>query len=141
MDPFMFLLPHHLQQLFKKKKTKGSRRFESDASAPALARPDGSAGGEDADAPDSAPAFEVFPADPAIRGAWFSLTIREREVIALICMGHRNYEVASMLGIEYGTVQTHLQNIFHKFQLRSRKEIRAALQSWRAEEWWTIHHR
>ena len=84
--------------------------------------------------------FEVFPEDPAVRKQWFSLTIRERQVVALVCMGHRNYEIASILNVEYSTIQTDLQNIFYKFGLRSRQEIRTALMSWPAEEWWNYHH-
>ncbi len=84
--------------------------------------------------------FEIFPEDAAVRKQWFSLTIRERQVVALVCMGHRNYEIASILGVENSTIQTHLQNIFRKFDLRSRTEIRKALISWPAEEWWNYHH-
>ena len=84
--------------------------------------------------------FEIFPEDAAVRKEWFSLTIRERQVVALVCMGHRNYEIASILGVENSTIQTHLQNVFRKFGLRSRNEIRTALISWPAEEWWKYHH-
>ena len=84
--------------------------------------------------------FEIFPEDEAVRKQWFSLTIRERQVVALVCMGYRNYDIASMLGVSYPTIQTHLQKIFHKFGLRSRNEIRVALVSWPAEEWWSYHH-
>ena len=84
--------------------------------------------------------FEIFPEDEAVRKQWFSLTIRERQVVALVCMGHRNYEIASILGVENSTIQTHLQNIFRKFDLRSRGEIRTALISWPAEQWWNYHH-
>ena len=84
--------------------------------------------------------FEIFPEDEAVRKQWFSLTIRERQVVALVCMGHRNYEIASILGVENSTIQTHVQNIFRKFDLRSRGEIRTALISWPAEEWWNYHH-
>jgi len=84
--------------------------------------------------------FEIFPEDAAVRKQWFSLTIRERQVVALVCMGHRNYEIASILGVENSTIQTHLQNVFRKFDLRSRGEIRTALISWPAEQWWHYHH-
>ncbi len=140
----MFFLPRHLQQLFKKNKRRGKRAFAADVVAPELNQqgkpPETQGWRGDAGEGTAPPEFEVFPADPSIRKRWFSLTIREREVAALVCMGYRNYEVAAMLGVGYGTVQTHLQNIFYKFDLRSRKEIRAILKSWPAEEWWTQHH-
>jgi DNA-binding CsgD family transcriptional regulator len=147
----MNLLPRHLQQLFKKKKGGRKRRFALVASALNLVRPSNQPQAEPlaalekaeqdpTDQPNYSPDFEIFPADPAIRKPWFSLTIREREVAALLCMGYRNYDVAAMLGVEYSTIQTHLQNIFYKFELRSGKEIRQALTSWAAEEWWKAHH-
>src|SRR5690242_17470800 len=61
---------------------------------------------------------------------WDSLTRREQEVVALVCLGQRNYEIAEILSIEIGTVKAHLQNIFTKYDLRIRKELRLALQTW-----------
>ncbi len=123
----MFLLPRHLQKLFQKKKGKDRRTFAEQVETVETIE------GTQAD-------FEIYPEDISVRKRWFSLTVREREVVALVCMGYRNYEIASMLGIGYGTVQTHLQNIFYKFHLRSKNEVRAALKSWPAEEWWRRHH-
>lgn len=70
---------------------------------------------------------------------WDSLTEREQEVTALACLGCRNYEIAETLGISHETVKTHLQNIFTKFDIRSRKELRLALKDWRFKEWWESH--
>jgi len=71
---------------------------------------------------------------------WDSLSEREQEVTALACMGYRNYEIAETLSISHETVKTHLQNIFNKFDIRSRKELRLALRDWRFDEWWDVHH-
>jgi DNA-binding CsgD family transcriptional regulator len=139
----MPLLPLWLQQLFRKKKDTDGRAFASEVDTLELVSTD-----TRSDEPEgiqtskkTAPQeFEIFPEDPAIRKQWFSLTVRERQVIALVCMGYRNYEIATILGIGYPTIQTHLQKIFKKFSLRSRQEIRAALVSWPAEEWWNYHH-
>ncbi|HLO14315.1 MAG TPA: helix-turn-helix transcriptional regulator [Anaerolineales bacterium] len=145
----MFLLPPFLQRLFKKKKGKDKRAFASEVAGLELTTQDTQsaewmdfeeAGGNQIDKKTTSQEFEIFPADPAVRKQWFSLTIRERQVVALVCMGYRNYDIASMLGVSYPTIQTHLQKIFHKFGLRSRNEIRVALVSWPAEEWWTYHH-
>jgi len=67
---------------------------------------------------------------------WASLSHREQQVVALICLGHRNYEIASILVIAPETVKTHLQRIFDKFQLRSSKELRLALKDWNFQDWW-----
>jgi DNA-binding CsgD family transcriptional regulator len=67
---------------------------------------------------------------------WGSLSHREQQVVALICLGHRNYEIANILSIAPETVKTHLQRIFDKFQLRSSKELRLALRDWNFRDWW-----
>jgi len=67
---------------------------------------------------------------------WSSLSQREQQVVALVCLGHRNYEIANILGIAPETVKTHLQRIFDKFHLRSSKELRLALKDWNFRDWW-----
>ena len=143
----MPLLPPWLRQLFKKKSGTNSRAFASEVDAPELVQLDTQSAklleeleGNQTNEKTTSHEFEIFPEDPAVRKQWFSLTIRERQVVALVCMGHRNYEIASILGVENSTIQTHLQKIFRKFDLRSRGEIRSALISWAAEEWWKYHH-
>ena len=67
---------------------------------------------------------------------WDTLTEREQEVTALACMGYRNYEIADTLSISHETVKSHLHNIFTKFDIRNRNELRRALRDWRFDEWW-----
>ena len=67
---------------------------------------------------------------------WASLSHREQQVVALICLGYRNHEIAEALVIAPETVKTHLQRVFDKFNLRSRKELRLALKRWEFREWW-----
>jgi DNA-binding NarL/FixJ family response regulator len=67
---------------------------------------------------------------------WSSLSHREQQVVALIRLGYRNYEIAEMLVIAPETVKTHLQSVFNKFNLRSSKELRLALKHWDFREWW-----
>lgn len=73
---------------------------------------------------------------------WSSLSHREQQVVALIRLGYRNYEIAEMLVIAPETVKTHLQRIFDKFDLRSSRELRLALKNWDFREWWenNQHH-
>ena len=75
-----------------------------------------------------------------LESRWDSLSEREQEVTALACMGYRNYEIAETLGISHETVKTHMQNVFTKFDMRSRKELRLALRDWRFDEWWEDQH-
>lgn len=67
---------------------------------------------------------------------WAALSHREQQVVALICLGYRNHEIAETLVIAPETVKTHLQRVFDKFNLRSRKELRLALKNWDFREWW-----
>ena len=67
---------------------------------------------------------------------WDSLSHREQQVVALICLGYRNYQIAETLVIAPETVKTHLQNIFAKFNLRSSKELRLVLKEWDFAKWW-----
>ncbi|SRR6266487_4407941 len=67
---------------------------------------------------------------------WQSLSFREQQITALICLGHRNYEIAQILTITPETVKTHLQSIFLKFNFRSSKELRLVLKEWDFITWW-----
>lgn len=67
---------------------------------------------------------------------WSSLSHREQQVVALICLGYRNYEIAEALVIAPDTVKSHLQRIFNKFDLHSSRELRVALKNWDFLEWW-----
>jgi ATP/maltotriose-dependent transcriptional regulator MalT len=67
---------------------------------------------------------------------WSSLSHREQQVVALVCLGYRNYEIAQSLVIAPETVKKHLQHIFDKFKLRSSKELRLVLKDWDFRDWW-----
>lgn len=71
-----------------------------------------------------------------LESRWALLSRREQQVVALICLGYRNYEIAEILVIAPETVKTHLQGIFNKFNLRSSKELRLALKNWDFRDWW-----
>ena len=51
------------------------------------------------------------------------LTLKEREILALIQMGKANKEIASELFIGISTVKTHINKIYAKLEVRSRKEV------------------
>ena len=51
------------------------------------------------------------------------LTLKEREILALIQTGKANKEIASALFIEVSTVKTHINKIYAKMEVRSRKEV------------------
>jgi DNA-binding NarL/FixJ family response regulator len=63
------------------------------------------------------------PEDPRLE----KLTEREMEILEALAVGYLNKELASRYGISERTVHTHLQNIYHKLQVRSRIEAVARL--------------
>ena len=52
-----------------------------------------------------------------------TLTIRELEIIALVCEGLRNQEIADRLFINEKTVRNHLSSIFSKLRVTHRLEL------------------
>ena len=52
-----------------------------------------------------------------------SLTLREREVMKLLCEGHPNREVASLLHISPRTIDSHRANIMKKLGVNSNAEL------------------
>jgi DNA-binding NarL/FixJ family response regulator len=56
-----------------------------------------------------------------------SLTVREREVLHLICAGYSNREIADLLALAEGTVKNHVSNLLLKLDARDR--TRAALKA------------
>lgn len=61
---------------------------------------------------------------------WHSLTHREQQITALICLGYTNRQIASRLAISEDTVKTHVSNIQRKFGLHSKADLRLALADW-----------
>ena len=58
-----------------------------------------------------------------------SLTVREREVLHLICAGYSNREIADLLALAEGTVKNHVSNLLLKLNARDR--TKAALKALR----------
>ncbi len=52
----------------------------------------------------------------------YDLTTREREVLAILALGHTNREIADRLCIGIETVKTHLNSIYAKFAVSRRSQ-------------------
>jgi DNA-binding NarL/FixJ family response regulator len=52
-----------------------------------------------------------------------TLTSRELMIACAVAEGKSNTEIATEMGIKRGTVEAHLQNIYHKLQLHSRVQL------------------
>ena len=50
----------------------------------------------------------------------YHLTPREIEIAKLICHGLSNEEIATTVKIKYGTVKTHIRNIYRRIHVKSK---------------------
>ncbi|MEM8863101.1 MAG: helix-turn-helix transcriptional regulator [Chloroflexota bacterium] len=66
---------------------------------------------------------------------WQSLTPREKETAAYICMGYSNQEIGEHMVISQNTVKTHVRNVLSRFKVNSKIELRRLLSSWDFTEW------
>src|SRR5512139_3689813 len=66
---------------------------------------------------------------------WESLSPREQQVTALVCLGYTNAQIASRLVLSQETVKTHVRNVLYKFNLRSKPALRRALAEWDFSAW------
>ncbi len=57
----------------------------------------------------------------------FSLTEREKDVLALLLKGKSNKEISNLTFVSTETIKTHLQNIYRKLGVKSRLEAVALL--------------
>ena len=66
---------------------------------------------------------------------WRSLTPREQDVAALVCLGFTNREIAARLSIAPNTVKSRLQNVLRKFNIHKRTDLPAMLSIWDFSPW------
>jgi DNA-binding CsgD family transcriptional regulator len=61
------------------------------------------------------------------KSGWAALTDTERKVAALVAEGCSNADMAAQMFLSRRTIQSHVSNILAKLDLRSRREIAAAM--------------
>ncbi len=66
---------------------------------------------------------------------WQSLTPREQEVAALICMRYTTRQIAAKLHISPETVKTHVERVLTKFEVPDRNVLRLMLSGWDFGGW------
>jgi DNA-binding CsgD family transcriptional regulator len=66
---------------------------------------------------------------------WKSLSPREQEVTALLCLDYSTNQIANRLFVSPTTIKSHIRSILHKFDLHSREDLRVVLASWDFHEW------
>jgi DNA-binding NarL/FixJ family response regulator len=60
---------------------------------------------------------------PSRNYASYKITRAEEDVLALICRGKSNHDIAKELGKSAGTIKKHLSNMFNKFGATSRLDL------------------
>ncbi len=65
---------------------------------------------------------------------WLTLSPREQQVAALVCLGYTNRQIAGKLYISPETVKTHAEKVLFKFGLPNRQELRLLLNDWNFSE-------
>ncbi len=66
---------------------------------------------------------------------WESLTAREKDVVAFVCLEYTSSEIAARLSISPDTVKARLANVFRKFEVHKRSELRRLLARWDFSAW------
>ncbi len=66
---------------------------------------------------------------------WETLTPREREVAALICLGYTNRQAAARMSVTVATVKFHVRNVLQKFGVMSRSQLQQMLKEWDFSAW------
>ena len=67
--------------------------------------------------------------------SWLSLSPREQEIAALICLNYTSRQIASKLHISPETVKTHVERILLKFGVPDRNTLRVLLSGWDFSGW------
>lgn len=62
---------------------------------------------------------------------WESLSNREKEATAGVCLGYTNGQIAAAMGITEGGVKFHLGNVYSKFRVKNRIKLRRKLAGWK----------
>ena len=66
---------------------------------------------------------------------WQSLSTREQQVAALVCLGYTNRQIAARLVISVETAKSHVRNVLYKFDLHSKRELSLLLIDWDFSAW------
>jgi DNA-binding CsgD family transcriptional regulator len=61
---------------------------------------------------------------------WESLTPREQEATALVCLGFSNGQIAARMGITEAGVKFHLGNVYSKCRVKNRAKLRQKFAGW-----------
>ena len=70
---------------------------------------------------------------------WESLTPREQEATALVCLGYPNGQMAVRMGVTQSGVKFHLRNVYGKLKVKNRTELRKKFVGWDFSGWLKLY--
>jgi DNA-binding NarL/FixJ family response regulator len=81
----------------------------------------------------------IYQQDPLV--VYFNdLTPRQKDVVALVCLGQRNHDIAEILNLSPHTVRGYLEDIYPKLKVKNRTELRMMYRDWDFQTWWMNRH-
>jgi len=66
---------------------------------------------------------------------WEKLTAREQQVVALVCLGFTNRQIAGRLGVSRETVKSHVRRVLSRVHASDRAELRVLFSDWDFSDW------
>ena len=66
---------------------------------------------------------------------WHSLSPREQDVAAFVCLGYTNRQIAAQLGISPETVKDRLVSVFRKLNIKKRTQLRLLFANYDFSAW------
>lgn len=79
--------------------------------------------------------LDEYRSDEKLWRRWKSLSPREWDIAALICLGYTNRQISARLSLSPETVKTHVRNVLSKFDVNSKAELRHILATWDFSAW------
>ena len=76
-----------------------------------------------------------YTANERLWNTWESLSPREKDVTALVCLGYTHREIGARLHISRETVKDRVESAYRKFKVNRRNDLRALLSHWDFSEW------
>ena len=76
-----------------------------------------------------------YEAKERLWNTWETLSAREKDVAAFVCLGYTNRQIAARLNISPYTVKDRLSSVFRKFDVQNRNDLRLLLSIWDFSEW------
>ena len=76
-----------------------------------------------------------YEARERLWNTWQTLSPREKDVAAFVCLGYTNRQIAAQLNISPYTVKDRLSSVFRKFDVQNRNDLRLLLSIWDFREW------